>query len=187
MLKRGVFIIGLAAVAFAGCKRLPSPPVVPPQATSVPVVAGSPQATIQPEGNNQLPAALRTPTPKSDVRLKASSSYQPFTLAAYNAAKAAGRPILLYFYANWCPLCRPQEPVNVDLFGDPGILPLGIAGFRVNYNDDETDDDERALARQLGVNYQHTFITVARDGKEKWRTTGTQNREQLVSQLQTIR
>lgn len=94
---------------------------------------------------------------------------------------------MLYFYANWCPLCRPQEPVNVAVFGEGTVSPLGIAGFRVNYNDDETDDDERALARQFGVNYQHTFVTFGSDGTEIWRTTGTQNREQLMSRLQTLR
>lgn len=208
MLKR-VFIIGLAAVAFAGCKRLPPPPVVPSQATPVPVVAGSPQTTLTPATdaspttdakdveaiiNNNIISPGResrppqpAPTPSLSVQPHVSSSYQPFTLAAYNAAKAAGRPILLYFYANWCPLCRPQEPINVSVFGDAAIRPLGIAGFRVNYNDNETDGDEQALARQFGVNYQHTFITIGSDGSEIWRTTGTQTREQLIPRLQALR
>jgi len=35
-----------------------------------------------------------------------------------------------------------------------------VIGFRVNYNDDFTDDDERALARKFGVAYQHTKVFV---------------------------
>ena len=33
-------------------------------------------------------------------------------------------------------------------------------GFRVNYNDSDTDTNEEALAREFGVAYQHTKVFV---------------------------
>ena len=41
-----------------------------------------------------------------------------------------------------------------------GIDDNKVIGFRVNYNDDQTDDDERVLAREFGVAYQHTKVFV---------------------------
>lgn len=35
-----------------------------------------------------------------------------------------------------------------------------VIGFRVNYNDNQTDNDECNLAREFGVAYQHTKIFV---------------------------
>jgi len=35
-----------------------------------------------------------------------------------------------------------------------------VIGFRVNYNDNQTDNDEKNLAKQFGVAYQHTKVFV---------------------------
>lgn len=35
-----------------------------------------------------------------------------------------------------------------------------VIGFRVNYNDDQTDNEEKALAREFGVAYQHKKVFV---------------------------
>ena len=40
----------------------------------------------------------------------------------------------------------------------------GVVGFRVNYNDNQTDNDEKDLAREFGVAYQHTKVFV-KDGE----------------------
>lgn len=170
-------VAGLAALAIAGC-TVPSSGSAParPQSGGTPVPTASP-----PLASVAAPTPALTPVPPAE-----RSSYQPFTLAAYQQAKAAGRPLFLYFYANWCPLCRPQEPIIVDLFGSSDGRELGIAGFRVNYDDNETDADEQSFARELGVNYQHTFFTFDGSGRQVWRFTGTQSREQLQARLEEI-
>ena len=174
----------VAAIVLSGCR-----PVVPSRVPPLPAAPAAPPL----EGETaRVPRELypvdpsTVPSPAAAVPT-VPSVYQPLSLAAYQQAKAAGRPVLLYFYANWCPRCAPQEPVNVELLQSAEVSPWGIAGFRINYNDSDTDADERALAREFGVNYQHTFVTLNRAGQVVWKATGTLNRDALKARLEGIR
>lgn len=102
-----------------------------------------------------------------------------FNQADYEKALAEGKFIALFFYANWCPTCRAEFPKMVEAFN---MLPAlssvqvkDVVGFRVNYNDNETDSYERGLASEFGVAYQHTKVFV-KDGErilkspESWST-----------------
>ncbi len=113
------------------------------------------------------------------------ATYEPFTQSAYDAAKAAGKPILLNFYANWCPTCRAQEPRTEALFTNKQA-PKGIAAFRVNYNDSETDASEKAIAKAFGVTYQHTYVYFDADGNEAARTLGTTPDSTVLDNLNKI-
>lgn len=82
-----------------------------------------------------------------------------FTKADYDAAVKSDKLIVLYFYANWCPICKAETanalyPAFNELTSDK------VVGFRVNYNDSDTDSNEKALASQFGVAYQHTKVFV---------------------------
>ena len=81
-----------------------------------------------------------------------------FNKADYDAALKSDKLIVLYFYANWCPICRAEFPVMQEVFNE--LSTDKVIGFRVNYNDDQTDNDEQSLARQFGVAYQHTKVFV---------------------------
>jgi thiol-disulfide isomerase/thioredoxin len=113
------------------------------------------------------------------------SRYEPFTQAAYEQAFADGSPIYLFFYASWCPYCKAQEPINQAVFAT-NTFTRPVRGFRVNYNDSDTDADEKALARTFGVTYQHTGIFLDTDGKERKRVIGTQTEIQLREILNMI-
>ncbi len=113
----------------------------------------------------------------------AASTYEPFTKAAYDEARAANRPILLYFYANWCPFCREQDPRFARVIPEHDG---GVVALRVNYNDTDTDDDERALARTFGVTYQHTMFFIGPDGEVKKKVIGTISDAQTVEYLDLI-
>jgi thiol-disulfide isomerase/thioredoxin len=81
-----------------------------------------------------------------------------FTKADYDAAIKTDKLVVLYFYANWCPLCKAEFPVMQKVFN--ALTTDKAIGFRVNYNDDQTDTDEKNLAKQFGVAYQHTKVFV---------------------------
>lgn len=91
-----------------------------------------------------------------------SSPYLAFTKTDYDKALAENKIIFLDFYANWCPICRAETPVLQEGFN--GLKTDKIIGFRVNFNDTETDSDEKALAKQFSVPYQH-FKVILKDGK----------------------
>jgi len=81
-----------------------------------------------------------------------------FTKADYDAAVKTGKLVVFYFYANWCPICKAEFPVMQKAFNE--LSTDKVIGFRVNYNDDQTDNDEKDLAREFGVAYQHTKVFV---------------------------
>lgn len=84
-----------------------------------------------------------------------SSRYIPFTPAVLAKASTARR--ILYFYANWCSTCRPA---NADFEKNASMLPGDLTVIRVNYNDPDTDAEEKALAAKYGITYQHTFVQI---------------------------
>lgn len=88
-----------------------------------------------------------------------SAKLVEFNQADYEAALKTDKLVVLYYYANWCPVCR-EETQNAlypafDELGNDNVI-----GFRVNYNDNETDNNEKDLAREHGVAYQHTKVFV---------------------------
>lgn len=96
-----------------------------------------------------------------------------FNQADYQAALKTDKLIALYFYADWCPICREEVPKLYEAFNQ--LNNDHVIGFRVNYNDDQTDEVEKALAREHGVAYQHTKVFVKNNQRvlkspESWDT-----------------
>ncbi len=156
--------------------------------TNMPQVQPTPsEETVQADVTTQDAPTQKNnaPMPTSDAAMetRTASTYEPFTQARYDAARAANKPILLFFYANWCPFCKEQDPrfARVIPEHEGGVLAL-----RVNYNDPETDEDERALARELGVTYQHTMFFIGRDGVVEKKVIGSMTDEQTREHLNLI-
>ncbi len=118
-----------------------------------------------------------------EVMEKESAKYVPFTQAAFEQAKAEGRPIFLFFYANWCPTCAAQKPITESAFMSAS-MPLGSIGFQVNFNDSDTDDSERALAREFGVSYQHTQFVLDSAGQWIHKSTGQISGQKIIELMQ---
>ncbi len=74
---------------------------------------------------------------------------------------------VLFFYANWCPTCIPVDKVFMN---QESQIPEAVTVIRINYNDTETDKEEKDLAKKYGITYQHTFVQIDSDGNEvtKW-------------------
>ena len=81
--------------------------------------------------------------------------------------KAATNRRVLFFYASWCPTCRPADASFIENISK---IPENVTVIRVNYNDPETDQEEKDLAKKYGITYQHTFVEIDAQGKEikKW-------------------
>lgn len=100
----------------------------------------------------------QTSTPTAPA-INDGQKYQDYSPAAF--ASAVGKKRILFFYAAWCPTCRPTDAAFRASLDQ---IPEDIALFRVNY------DTENALKQQYGITYQHTFVWVDDQGNEirKW-------------------
>jgi thiol-disulfide isomerase/thioredoxin len=93
----------------------------------------------------------------------ASADEVPFNQAKYAQAVAAGKPVVVYLHADWCPTCRAQKPIVDKLSVEPAFKPVTI--FVADF------DTETALEKSLKVNHQSTFV-VFKQGHEVTRSTG---------------
>jgi thiol-disulfide isomerase/thioredoxin len=102
------------------------------------------------------------------------SKYLEFTpeVLAQNTQKRR----VLYFYANWCPTCIPADK---DFAQKSSEFPEDVVVIRVNYNDKETDESEKNLAKQYNVTYQHTFVQISPDGSVVSKWNGGESKELL--------
>ncbi len=92
-----------------------------------------------------------------------AGKFLDFNKTDYDEALASNKIVVLYFYANWCPECRVELPKLESAFN--GLTTDKVIGFRVNFNDNQTDNFEKTLAAQLGVAYQHTKVFM-KNGKQ---------------------
>lgn len=112
-----------------------------------------------------------------------ASRYLAFTKADYDKALQAGKIIFLDFYANWCPICRAEAPVIEAGFN--GLTTDQIVGFRVNFNDNDTDADEKALAEQFRIPYQHTKV-ILKNGQEVARYLDQWTKEDFEKEINSV-
>lgn len=108
--------------------------------------------------------------------------YQPFAIGAFEQAKSEGKVIFLEFYANWCPICKRQKPALEQAFRE--LSSPNIVGFEVNYNDSETDEDEKTLARKFGVAYQHTHVIIDSSENVLLKELTEWSKEETISKLE---
>ncbi len=109
-----------------------------------------------------------------------ASPYIVFNKTDYEKALASNKIIFLDFFANWCPICREEAP-NLKA-GFDALQTDKVVGFRVNYNDTETDEDEKKLAQEFGITYQHTKV-ILKNGKEINKSLESWDKETFLKEI----
>jgi thiol-disulfide isomerase/thioredoxin len=130
------------------------------------------------EGDMKKPEALNF---AGNVLAGDSSPLIDFNKADYEKALDSDKLVVLYFYANWCPTCKIEvasglNPAFNSLEGDD------IVGFRVSYNDNQTDSNEKDLAKEFGVAYQHTKVFV-KDGERILKSPESWSKSRYLSEI----
>lgn len=88
---------------------------------------------------------------------------KPFTPAAFSAAQAAGKPILVEITAPWCSVCTKQKPIIASVAAKKEFANLAI--FIIDF------DSQKDAVRAMKANIQSTLISF--NGKqEKARSAG---------------
>ncbi|QXQ07444.1 thioredoxin family protein [Sphingosinicellaceae bacterium] len=91
-----------------------------------------------------VPAAIATPA------AAAAPVVQPYDQAAFDAAQKAGKPILVWVHAPWCPVCREQAKTIARVTAEPAYRNMQV--FRIDY------DTQKPLWQKFGATMQSTLI-----------------------------
>lgn len=178
---RVVLALSLIMLLGQGCPLYRSQaPQTPVPVSPKPVTEPAPQRlpVTDPATEPAMPA-------KEDAIMKqGQGTYEPYSKAFYNAYTSGGDRIVLDFYANWCPTCIAGEPVFKRIIEESDFE---VHALRVNYNDSDTDEDEKALAKTFGITYQHTFIYLDANGNEINRTIGARSESQYRTDIDTLK
>ena len=151
--------------------------VIPVAATATPVV----QVSTNPQATVPVSAPVRY---TGQVLAGQASPLLDFTKQDYDVALASNKLIVLYFYADWCPICRKEFPVMQAAFHELAFS--DVVGFRVNFNDHFTDEFEKSLAQEHGVAYQHTKVFV-KGGQRILKSPETWEKSDYISQIGSAR
>ena len=152
-----------------------------PGEESVTVPLPTPRETDRPLPSPRTAAPATNATTYSGAILAGTSApLLDFNQQDFAAAQQSDKIIVLYFYANWCPICRAEFPKMQAAFNE--LTTDEVIGFRVNFNDNETDKDEEALARQHGVAYQHTKVIV-KNGTQILKSPETWSKDRYLTEI----
>ncbi len=101
-----------------------------------------------------------------------TGTVQAFDKAKFDEAVANGEKVLLDFHADWCHVCRDNEPLI-----EKAVDGTDVVSFKINY------DSAQDLRAKYGVVSQSTLIVF--DGKnEVNRAMGAQSENTLAKLLQ---
>ena len=149
--------------------------------------SAGPPARISPEGASAVPA--QTP----------AFSFTAFDGESYSSESLRGRPVILNFWADYCPACAELAPRLEEVYQKhkgEGLLVFGIGA----------DGSEEALEKKaaaLGITYElatstktveafavraipMTFL-IGADGELKSAILGARQPEQLAAEVEKIR
>jgi thiol-disulfide isomerase/thioredoxin len=103
-----------------------------------------------------------------------AAEWKPFDAASFAQAQKDGKPILVDIFAAWCPVCRAQNPILVQMTREPKFDDMVV--FKIDF------DDQKDAVRAVKATSQSTLI-VYRGETEKGRSVGDTNAASIEALL----
>jgi thiol-disulfide isomerase/thioredoxin len=167
--------MALATIVFAACA--PDQPSAPAPATSSESAAAASPTATPPVTDSSGPA--RTPKPSAS-EVPATLRFTGTTVEGkpFEGSSLAGQPVLLWFWAPWCPVCRGQvsqvQKISEDHKGAISVVGVGslddadaIRAFGANATDvTHLVDESGAIWKHFGVTEQSSFVLLDASGKK---------------------
>ncbi|MGA8255598.1 MAG: redoxin domain-containing protein [Nocardioides sp.] len=124
------------------------------------------------------------PATQPDVVVPDVLDFEATTVSgdAFEGASVAGRPVVLWFWAPWCAVCRSQVPDVTDLAETYGedVAFVGVGGLdssdAIQSFADEVpglthlSDPDGELYQRFGISEQSSFVVLDAAGAESLRT-----------------
>jgi thiol-disulfide isomerase/thioredoxin len=98
----------------------------------------------------------------------------PYTAEAFKTALAAG-PVVVHVHADWCPVCRKQQPTLQSMSSEPAMAKVKF--ISVNFDRDKEFLKARKIANQ-------SVIVVFKDGKETVRIAGVTDPKEIRQRIE---
>ena len=118
-------------------------------------------AASSPAGGTSTSSGGGTHSAAADfTRIKTASDLQN----AVSAANAAGKPVMLDFYADWCTYCIQYEEY---VFPTPPVKEALADYVLLKADVTATDAEDKALMQSVGVVLPPAILFFGRDGKEQ--------------------
>lgn len=157
MNKSILYIVGLLVVAGIGIAVFRGQQTTP---TDTMMEASGADGMMEPTGETMKKDSMME---KNGAMMQQESRYVAYSKAAFDEAK--GKKRVYFFYAPWCPTCRPTDAAFQK---DPESIPQDVVLFKTDY------DSSVDLKKQYNVTYQHTFVQVDDEAREvtKWNGGG---------------
>ncbi|WP_211357295.1 TlpA family protein disulfide reductase [Nocardioides rubriscoriae] len=182
---RAALATSLTVLVLAGCgtsseagSSVPSPAV---QASST----DGPATTDPDLDTGSAPSAgPSSPAAADPAPVPEALQFEATTVAGdtFDGASVAGRPVVLWFWAPWCAVCKSQAPEVTQLaetYGDQvafvGVGSLSDSDAIKTFADDvpgptQLSDPDGALYQRFGISEQSSFVVLDADGQEVLRT-----------------
>lgn len=131
---------------------------------------------------NDLPTVVGEPTLDTETKIPfvEVANYKEYTPELLAAAMASRNAVLLFFYADWCGSCKIQEPMNTAFFERTLKEEIPIVGLRIDI------DDHKDIAREYGINYQHSYVLLDKTGTPASKFFGEHTPEQLEQAVSKV-
>ena len=107
---------------------------------------------------------------------------QTVTWASFDLAHTHGKPAVIYFWAEWCPICRSMQDSVQRIAKDHPFISLAMqSGTRsevIKYMQEQDFqvpallDEDGEIARRYGLRGVPAVFILGPDGKIRYATTG---------------